>query len=82
MKTFEYNFAWTWDVQNETCAILELCKSAPSDQKKQAKTNIFSKYPCHVHEDCLEAKNGTKNLMKPPKKPVCFVPLSPLAQNS
>ena len=25
MKTFEYNFAWTWDVQNETCAI---CRSS------------------------------------------------------
>ena len=25
MKTFEYNFSWTWDVQNETCAI---CRSS------------------------------------------------------
>ena len=71
-----------WVGGGDPCGVAELCKSAPSDQKKQAKTNIFSKYPCHVHKDCLEAKNGTKNLMKPPKKPVCFVPLSPLAQNS
>ena len=56
-----------WVGGGDPCGVAELCKSAPSDQKKQAKTNIFSKYPCHVHKDCLEAKNGTKNLMKPPK---------------
>ena len=45
----------------DPCGVAELCKSAPSDQKKQARTDIFSKYLCHVHKVCLEAKNGTKN---------------------
>ena len=66
-----------WVGGGDPCGVAELCKSAPSDQKKQAKTNIFSKYPCHVHEDCLEAKNGTKNLMKPPKKTCLFCASEP-----
>merc|ERR1712074_128386 len=33
---------------------------------------FFSKYPCHVQKDCLEAKNGDKKLIETSKKPARF----------
>ena len=57
-----------WVGGGDLCGAAELCINGPCNQKKQARTNVFSKYLCHVHKDCLEAKTGTTNWVKPPKK--------------
>ena len=57
-----------WVGGGDPCGAAELCISGPCSQKKQARTDVFSKYLCHVHKDCLEAKTGTTNWVKPPKK--------------
>ena len=57
-----------WVGGGDPCGAAELCISGPWNQKKQARTNVFSKYPCYVHKDRLEPKNRTKNWVKPQKK--------------
>ena len=65
-----------WVGGGDPCGAAELCISGPCNQKKRARTHVFLKYPCHVHEDWLDGKIGTKNWVRPPKKPVCFMPVS------
>ena len=50
------------------CGAADFCFSGVYCQKKQASSGFFSKYLCHVHEDCLEAQIATKNKSKTSKK--------------
>ena len=65
-----------WVGGGDPCGAAELCISGPWNQKKRARTHVFLKYPCHVHEDWLDGKIGTKHWVRPPKKPVCFMSVS------
>ena len=49
-----------WVGSGDPCGAAELCISGPCNQKKQARTHVFSKYPCHLHKDCLEGKKRDK----------------------
>ena len=70
-----------WVGGGDPCGAAELCISGLWSQKKQARTDVFLKYPCHVHKDSPEAENGTKNFIKPTKNLFVspnsqFVPIS------
>ena len=77
-------FIWIficWVGGGDPCGAAELCISGLWSQKKQARTDVFLKYPCHVHKDSPEAENGTKNFIKPTKNLFVslnsqFVPIS------
>ena len=72
-------FIWIficWVGGGDPCGVAELCISGLWSQKKQARTDVFLKYPCRVLKDSPEAENGTKNFIKPTKKPVCFTEFS------
>ena len=77
-------FIWIficWVGGGDPCGVAELCISGLWSQKKQARTDVFLKYPCHVHKDSPEAENGTKNFIKPTKNLFVslnsqFVPIS------
>ena len=71
-----------WVGGGNPCGVADFCLSGVYCHKKQARSDFFSKCPCHVHKDCLEAQNGTKNWVKPLKKLFFFKPYSPLAQIS
>lgn len=45
MKTFEYNFAWTWDVQNETCAI---CRSSLMELSPNVSVSLLRMWPIFI----------------------------------
>jgi len=45
MKTFEYNFAWTWDVQNETCAI---CRSSLMELSPNVSVSLLRMWPTFI----------------------------------
>ena len=65
-----------WVGGGNPCGVADFCFSGVYCHKKQARSDFFSKYPCHVHEDCLEAQIGTKNWVKPLKELVFPRPLS------
>ena len=49
-----------WVGGGDPCGAVELWISGPCNQKKQARTHVFSKYPCHLYKDCLEGKKRDK----------------------
>ena len=59
-----------WVGGGDPCGVADFCISGPCGQKKQAGSDFFEKYPCHVHIVREEAKNRTKNGQKPSKKGV------------
>ena len=71
-----------WVGGGDPCGAAEFCFSGLYCQKKQARSNFFSKYPCHVHKECLETKKWEQYWVKSSKKPVCFRPLSHLASQN
>ena len=71
-----------WVGGGDPCGAADFCFSCLYCQKKQARSNFFSKYPCHVHNECLEIKNGEQYWVKSSKKPVCFRLLSHLASQN
>ena len=56
-----------WVGGGNPCGVADFCLSGVYCYKKQARSDFFSKCPSHVHKDCLEAQNGTKNWVKPLK---------------
>ena len=71
-----------WVGGGDPCGAADFCFSCLYCQKKQARSNFFSKYPCHVHNECLEIKNGQQYWVKSSKRPVCFRLLSHLASQN
>ena len=65
-----------WVGGGNPCGAAEFCFIGLYCHKKQARSNFFSKYPCYVHKDCLEAKKLDDKMSKTFKKLVYFMPLS------
>ena len=51
-----------WVGGGDPCGAVDFCISGPCGQKKQAGSNVFEKYPCHVHIVREEAKNTPKKV--------------------
>ena len=60
-----------WVGGGDPCGAADFCVSGPCGQKKQAGSDFFEKYRCHVYIVREEAKNRTKNGQNPSKKR-CF----------
>ena len=58
----------------------DFCFSCLYCQKKQARSNFFSKYPCHVHKECLETTKRRTILGKFLQKTCLFQASQPPGQ--
>ena len=69
-----------WVGGGDPCGAADFCFSCLYCQKKQARSNFFSKYPCHVHNECLEIKKRRTILGKILQKTCLFQASQPPGQ--
>ena len=76
-------FIWIficWVGGGDPCGAADFCFSCLYCQKKQARSNFFSKYLCHVHNECLEIKKRRTILGKILQKTCLFQASQPPGQ--